>query len=66
MKDFRIWNSQFIKYAGYKQADGSVIGDPASVELTEVGSTYKQYLVILKKINVHIIKIIPMNKSSDI
>ncbi|XP_059511074.1 nitric oxide synthase, brain isoform X1 [Stegostoma tigrinum] len=34
--DFRIWNSQLIRYAGYKQPDGSVIGDPASVELTEV------------------------------
>ncbi|XP_067911281.1 nitric oxide synthase, brain isoform X2 [Heterodontus francisci] len=34
--DFRIWNSQLIRYAGYKQPDGSIIGDPASVELTEV------------------------------
>ncbi|XP_078410153.1 nitric oxide synthase 1 [Cetorhinus maximus] len=34
--DFRIWNSQLIRYAGYKQPDGSVIGDPASVELTEI------------------------------
>ncbi|XP_072921558.1 nitric oxide synthase 1 isoform X1 [Hemitrygon akajei] len=34
--DFRIWNSQLIRYAGYKQADGSIIGDPASVELTEI------------------------------
>ncbi|XP_078083118.1 nitric oxide synthase 1 [Mustelus asterias] len=34
--DFRIWNNQLIRYAGYKQPDGSVIGDPASVELTEV------------------------------
>lgn len=35
-KDFRVWNSQLIKYAGYRQADGTVIGDPASVDFTEV------------------------------
>ena len=35
-KDFRVWNSQLIKYAGYAQPDGTVIGDPASVEFTEV------------------------------
>ncbi|KAJ8415334.1 hypothetical protein AAFF_G00423140 [Aldrovandia affinis] len=34
--DFRVWNSQLIRYAGYKQPDGSVLGDPASVELTEI------------------------------
>ncbi|CAB4036559.1 nitric oxide synthase, brain-like isoform X1, partial [Paramuricea clavata] len=34
-RDFRVWNGQFIKYAGYKQEDGSIIGDPASVEFTE-------------------------------
>uniref|UniRef100_A0A4W4F7Y9 Nitric oxide synthase n=1 Tax=Electrophorus electricus TaxID=8005 RepID=A0A4W4F7Y9_ELEEL len=34
--DFRVWNSQLIRYAGYKQADGSVQGDPASLELTEI------------------------------
>ncbi|KAG2470836.1 NOS1 protein, partial [Polypterus senegalus] len=34
--DFRIWNSQLIRYAGYKQSDGSVLGDPASLELTEI------------------------------
>ncbi|KAI2664960.1 Nitric oxide synthase, brain [Labeo rohita] len=35
--DFRVWNSQLIRYAGYKQPDGSIHGDPASVELTEQG-----------------------------
>lgn len=35
-KDFRVWNSQLIKYAGYRQADGTVIGDPGSVDFTEV------------------------------
>uniref|UniRef100_A0A8C5LQZ2 Nitric oxide synthase n=1 Tax=Leptobrachium leishanense TaxID=445787 RepID=A0A8C5LQZ2_9ANUR len=34
--DFRIWNAQIIRYAGYKQPDGSVLGDPANVELTEI------------------------------
>ncbi|XP_076845953.1 nitric oxide synthase 1 isoform X2 [Brachyhypopomus gauderio] len=34
--DFRVWNSQLIRYAGYKRADGSVQGDPASLELTEI------------------------------
>ncbi|XP_065196544.1 nitric oxide synthase 3-like [Sycon ciliatum] len=34
--DFRVWNGQFFKYAGFKQEDGSVIGDPSSLEFTEV------------------------------
>ena len=29
-------SAQMIRYAGYKQPDGSVIGDPANVEFTEV------------------------------
>ena len=36
--DFRIWNTQLIRYAGYRQPDGSVLGDPANVDITEVGS----------------------------
>jgi nitric-oxide synthase, bacterial len=32
----RIWNSQLVRYAGYRQPDGSVVGDPASVTFTEV------------------------------
>ena len=35
--DFRIWNTQLIRYAGYRQPDGSVLGDPANVDITEVG-----------------------------
>lgn len=35
--DYRIWNHQLISYAGYRQSDGSVIGDPINVEFTEVG-----------------------------
>eukprot|EP00111_Clytia_hemisphaerica_P016599 TCONS_00049205-protein len=36
MSEYRVWNSQLVRYAGYRQKDGTVIGDPASVELTEV------------------------------
>ena len=35
-EDFRIWNAQLIKYAGYRQEDGSCIGDEGSAEFTEV------------------------------
>uniref|UniRef100_A0A803SR96 Nitric oxide synthase n=1 Tax=Anolis carolinensis TaxID=28377 RepID=A0A803SR96_ANOCA len=38
--DFRIWNQQLIRYAGYKQHDGSILGDPATIELTEVCAQY--------------------------
>ncbi|CAH0554483.1 unnamed protein product [Brassicogethes aeneus] len=34
--DFRVWNSQLLGYAGYRQQDGSVIGDPMNVEFTEL------------------------------
>uniref|UniRef100_A0A3P8VBK3 Nitric oxide synthase n=1 Tax=Cynoglossus semilaevis TaxID=244447 RepID=A0A3P8VBK3_CYNSE len=34
--DFRVWNSQLIRYAGYKQPDGGILGDPANVEFTEI------------------------------
>uniref|UniRef100_A0A672TWQ1 Nitric oxide synthase 3 n=1 Tax=Strigops habroptila TaxID=2489341 RepID=A0A672TWQ1_STRHB len=34
--DFRIWNTQLIRYAGYRQPDGSVLGDPANIEITEL------------------------------
>ena len=38
-RDFRVWNSQIFRYAGYKTEDGSIIGDPSNVEFTEVGGT---------------------------
>lgn len=38
MHDFRVWNAQLIMYAGYKQEDGTVVGDPASTDFTEVRS----------------------------
>lgn len=31
----RLWNSQLLRYAGYKQPDGSILGDPANLEFTE-------------------------------
>jgi nitric-oxide synthase len=31
----RIWNSQLVRYAGYRQPDGSVVGDPATVEFSD-------------------------------
>ncbi|CAC5400378.1 NOS1 [Mytilus coruscus] len=34
--DFRVWNSQLIMYAGYRQSDGSIIGDPLNVDFTSV------------------------------
>jgi nitric-oxide synthase len=35
-QQIRIWNPQLIRYAGYEQPDGSVIGDPSQRELTEI------------------------------
>ncbi|XP_053131232.1 nitric oxide synthase, inducible-like isoform X2 [Hemicordylus capensis] len=34
--NFRIWNSQLLQYAGYQMPDGSVVGDPANVEFTQL------------------------------
>ncbi|KAK5644702.1 hypothetical protein RI129_006002 [Pyrocoelia pectoralis] len=34
--DYRIWNPQLITYAGYKQVDGTIVGDPQNVEFTDV------------------------------
>lgn len=31
----RIWNAQLIRYACYRQGDGSLLGDPASLQLTQ-------------------------------
>ncbi|XP_067622883.1 nitric oxide synthase-like [Eurosta solidaginis] len=36
LHDYRIWNGELISYAGYRQSDGTVIGDPLNVEFTEV------------------------------
>lgn len=32
----RIWNSQLIRYAGWRRPDGTVLGDPINVEFTEL------------------------------
>jgi nitric-oxide synthase len=31
----RVWNGLMLRYAGYRQPDNSILGDPANVELTE-------------------------------
>ncbi len=38
--DYRIWNATLIKYAGYEQEDGTIIGDPGSVDFTKVSSDH--------------------------
>ncbi|CAG0919577.1 unnamed protein product, partial [Notodromas monacha] len=35
-EDSRMWNGQIVSFAGYTQPDGSIVGDPANVEFTEV------------------------------
>lgn len=32
----RIWNHQLIRYAGYQASDGSVLGDPMNIHLTQI------------------------------
>lgn len=32
---WRIWNQQLVRYAGYRQSDGTVVGDPDSIALTD-------------------------------
>lgn len=34
-RSWRIWNPQLIRYAGYQQAGGAVLGDPLQAELTQ-------------------------------
>jgi nitric oxide synthase oxygenase domain/subunit len=34
-KGIRIWNTQLIRYAGYRAADGTIRGDPSEVAFTE-------------------------------
>jgi len=43
--DYRVWNQQLINYAGYKNPDGTILGDPANVEFTEV----LEYLYLFRK-----------------
>ena len=53
----RIWNPLLIRYAGYRQPDGSVIGDPDQIEFTEIcqrmgwkgaGTTFDILPIIIK------------------
>ena len=38
--DLRVWNKLIIGFAGYEQEeDGSIVGDPSSVELTKVAES---------------------------
>lgn len=32
----RIWNPQLIRYAGYRQPDGTIIGDPLQADFTDL------------------------------
>ncbi|KAL4440247.1 hypothetical protein ABPG75_003248 [Micractinium tetrahymenae] len=32
----RVWNNQLIRYAGFKQPDDSVVGDPAEADFTDL------------------------------
>jgi nitric-oxide synthase len=32
----RIWNDQLVRYAGYRQDDGSIVGDPMQAAFTEL------------------------------
>ena len=32
----RVWSPQLFRYAGYPQPEGSILGDPANVEVTKV------------------------------
>ena len=56
----RIWNPLLIRYAGYRQPDGRVIGDPEQVELTKIcqsigwkgsGTTFEILPLIIKMPN---------------
>lgn len=35
-EEWRLWNHQLIRYAGYERADGGVLGDPMNVALTSL------------------------------
>lgn len=35
-RDFRVWNPQLVSYASYMNEDGTITGDPATLEFTQV------------------------------
>ncbi len=32
----RVWNTQLLRYAGYRQDDMSILGDPSELQFTEL------------------------------
>ena len=36
----KVWNSQLISYAGHRQADGTIIGDPHTVAITDLAKKH--------------------------
>ena len=36
----KVWNGQLISYAGHRQADGTVIGDPHTVAITDLAKKH--------------------------
>ena len=36
----RLWNTQYVRYAGYELPDGSILGDPDNVEYTKKAMEY--------------------------
>ena len=51
-KDFRIWNSIMLTWAGYRQPDGTVFGDPANADFTEVSHRRNEQVEQVKGANV--------------
>jgi hypothetical protein len=43
-----VWNPQLISYAGYKNPDGSITGDPQNVEFTEVTEAFSTLRIVLR------------------
>lgn len=34
--ELRLWNSQLLRYAGYQSQSGTILGDPANIQLTRI------------------------------
>jgi Nitric oxide synthase, oxygenase domain len=43
-----VWNPQLISYAGYKNPDGSITGDPLNVEFTEVTEAFFTLSIVMR------------------
>ena len=52
--DPRVWNNLIVQYAGYKMEDGSIVGDPGAVGITEVKRA-DNYLFLL----MHVLTVLP-------